>query len=113
MDLFAHIAQLAGKHQFHLRVDILYSLLDDELAFLGDRVDRTQFFQEELQFLFCQQANAFQHGDMSHRAQYVVRSQVKVHLTVLADSKQVDLMVDLYIFFPKFLSHCFVYIDKE
>ena len=32
MDLLAHIAQTACKHEFHLRVHILDAFLDDEFS---------------------------------------------------------------------------------
>ena len=46
MNLLAHVAQLAGEHQLHLRVNILDALLNDELATLADLIDVFQFLQQ-------------------------------------------------------------------
>ena len=47
MDFLAHIAQTACQHEFHLRVDILDALLDDEFAAFADGVDVFEFRQKQ------------------------------------------------------------------
>ena len=105
MYLLADIAQAACKHQFHLRMNVFHALFDHELTAVGHGIDVFQLRQQNRQFFFCEQPDAFQHRYMSHRAKNVVFSQVKVHLAVLTYGKCFDFLVYLYIFFPKFLSH--------
>ena len=109
VNLFSYIPQFAGEHQLHLRVDILHSLLDAELPLLAYRIDILQLRQQLLQLVSLQQPDSLQHGDMSHRAQYVIRSQVEVHLPVTSHGEALDLRIHLKILLPKFVHNCCYY----
>ena len=102
MDLLAHIAQFTGEQHLNLRVDVLDIILDDEFATLCQLVDVLQLRQQLHQFVFLQQSDTLQHGDMCHRAQHVVLGQIKVHLTVTTDGETLYLLIDLKVLFPKF-----------
>jgi len=105
MYLFTHVAQLAGEHEFHLRVYVLHTLFDNKFATFSNGVDILQFGQQHLQFVGGQQADALQHGDVSHGAQHVVLGQIEVHFAVASDGEPFNLFVYLYVLFPEFLSH--------
>ena len=106
MDFLAYVAQLARQHQFHLRMYVLYALLNHKLAFLNLSVNVPEFSQKLSQLIGLQQPDAFQHGDVSHRAQHISLCQVEVHLAVTPDSKPLYLILNLKSFIPK-LCHLF------
>ena len=105
MNFLADIAQFTGQHQFHLRVYILDTVLDDKRTGLGRRIDLFQFLQQDFQFVGGQQADTFQHGNMCHGTQHIVFCQIQVHLAVTSHRETVDFLVHLDILLPKFLSH--------
>ena len=102
MNLLAHVAQLTGEHQLHLRVHILDAVFNHELAFLRQLIDILQFLQQHGQFVLTQQANRFEHGDVSHGAQHVVWCQIEVHLAVATHGEAFYLSIDLVVLFPEF-----------
>ena len=105
MDLLAHIAQLTRQHQLHLRMDVLYPILYHELSAFANLIDILQFSQQQRQFVLANEADTFQHGDMSHRAQHVVLGQIKVHLAVSANGEAFNLGIHLKVLLPKFVCH--------
>ena len=94
--LLAHVAQLAGEHELYLRMDVLDAVFDDELAPFGQGVDLLQLGQELLQLGGGEQADALEHGDVGHGAQYVVLGQVEVHFAVAPHGEALDILVYLY-----------------
>ena len=105
VDLLAHVAQLACEHELHLRVNILYAILDDKLAFLARVVDGLQLREQGLQLIAAKQSDALEHGDVGHGAQHVVLSEIKVHLAVAAHGEALNLLVYLKVLFPEFIRH--------
>ena len=105
MYLFPCVTQAACQHQFHLRVDVFHALFNYKPATVGNGIDIFQFGKQDRQFLFGKQPDAFQHGDVSHRAEHVVLGEIEIHLTVFAYRKGIHFLVYLNILFPKFLSH--------
>ena len=110
MDLLAHVAEAAGEEELHLRVDILYIVLDAELAALTEGIDVLQCVEELGEFIAAQQANGFEHGDVGHGAQHVVFCQIEIHLTVAADGETLYLLVDLKVLFPEFHTILILYV---
>ena len=96
MYLLAHIAQPAREHQFHLRVYVFHSLLDDELSALGLSVDALQLVEQEVEFVAGEQADGFEHGDVSHGAEHIVLGEVEVHFAVATYGKAFNIFVYLY-----------------
>ena len=96
MYLLAYIAQLAGEHELHLRMDIFDTVFDDELTPLGQGINLLQFSQELLQFGLLEQPDTLKHGDVGHGAQHVVLGQVKVHFAVAPHGEALNILVYLY-----------------
>ena len=105
MDFLSHIAQLAGEQEFDLRVYVFYVVFDAEVSVFDVLVDVAQLGGEGVEFFGREQSDAFEHGDVGDGAQYVIRSQKEVHLAVASYGKAVNVGVDLYVFFPKFVCH--------
>ena len=84
MNLFTHVAQFLGEHQFYLGMNILHAVINDELALVSDGVDILQFCEELCQFILLQESDAFEHGDVRHTSQYIVLGEIEVELTVAA-----------------------------
>ena len=105
VNLLAHVAQLARQHQLDLRVDILHAVFYHELATLAYSVDVLQFCQKQGQLVLADQPDTFEHGDMSHRAQHIVWSQIEIHLTVSTYGEPLYLGIHLEILFPEFICH--------
>ena len=101
MNLLANVTQGTSQHQLHLRMDILDALFNHKLAFHGDVVNLFQFVEQDTQFISRKQSDALQHSDVGHAAQYVVWSQIEVHLSVSADGEPLNLFIYLCGFFPK------------
>ena len=101
MDFLAYVAQFASQHQFHLRMDILYPFLNNKFSFFNLCMNITELSQKLFQLVGLQQPDAFQHGNVSHRAQHISLCQVKVHLAVTSDSKPLYLILNLKSFIPK------------
>ena len=96
MYLLAYVAQLAGEHELYLRMDVFDTVFDDELAPLGQSINLLQLGQKLLQFVFLEQPNALEHGDVGHRAQHIVLGQIKVHFAVAPHGEALDILVYLY-----------------
>ena len=107
MNLFAHIAQFLGEHQFYLGMNILHAVFDDKLAFLGDGVDILQFCEELGKLILFQKSDAFEHGDVCHTAKHVVFGEIEVELTVATYGESFDFLVYFKVLFPKFMCHNF------
>ena len=108
MDFLAHVAELAREHELNLGVDILDILLNGELAVLAELVDVAELGEKLLQFVFLKEPDALEHGDVRHGAENVVFGEIHVHLAVAAHGEPLYLLVDLKVFFPKFVGHKFV-----
>ena len=105
MYFLAHVAQTAGKQQFHLRVHVLDVVFNDKLAALAQGVDVAELGKKGVELFLGKQSDAFEHGDMSHGAQHVVGCQVEVKFAVAAHGEAVYLGVHLYVLFPEFIGH--------
>ena len=105
MNLLAHIAKAACKHQFHLRVYILHTFFDDESALHTLVVDVLKFGEKLSQFVFLHQSDRLQHSDVSHRAKHIILGEVDVKFAVASHSETLYLFVDREVFFPKFACH--------
>ena len=46
VDFLSHIAELARQHELHLRVDILHSVLNDEVATVAYLIDIPEFVEQ-------------------------------------------------------------------
>ena len=92
MNLLADVAEFAGQQHLHLRVDVLHSFLNHKFAPLRLLIDGLQFPQEHLQFVCRQQVNRLQHRDVCHRPQYIIFSQIEVHLAVSAHGELLYLL---------------------
>ena len=103
----SYIAQASGQHQFHLRVHVFHPVFNGKLAAFGQGVEVFQLGQQLGQFVGSEQPDAFQHGDVCHRAQDVILRQVEVHFAVAPYRKAFYVFVYLDGFLPKFLSHGF------
>ena len=111
VNLLAHVAQTACEQEFDLRMHILDALLYLETAFLGIAVDAAQFGQQGVQLVAGEQSDALQHGDVGHRAQHVMASQIEVELTVSANGETGNFFVNVVALVPKFF-HRFLYFYK-
>ena len=100
--LLAHVAQFAGEHQFHLRVNVLDAFLYHELAPLALFINAFQLGQQHGQLVLADEPDTLEHGDVGHRAQHVVWCQIEVHLAVASHSEPLYLGVNLKVFFPQF-----------
>ena len=107
MDLLADVAQAAREDELHLAVDVLDALLDDETAFAGIAVDLLHLAEQDVELVTGEQADAFEHGDVRHRAKHVEGRKIEVHLAVASDGVAFDVLIDLDGFFPKFHWHHF------
>ena len=107
MYLLAHVAKAARKHQLHLRVDVLYAILNDELAGLAQGVDALQLGKKLHELGLFQQSDRLEHGDVSHASEHVILSQIHVHLAVAAHGKAFNLLVYGEVFFPEFIHFLF------
>ncbi len=103
MYLLAHIAQAAGEEEFHLRMHVLHVILYNKCTFLGFAVDALQLGQQRRQFVLPQQPHRGQHGDVSHGAEHIVLGEMQVHLAVKPHGEPLDALIDLRVFFPKFV----------
>ena len=74
MDFLSHVAKTTRQQHFHLRVDVFNTLLYGELTALALLVDGTQLTQQHGQLVLTDETDAFEHGDMSHRAQHIIFS---------------------------------------
>ena len=102
VNLFAHIAQLAGQHQLNLRVNILDTLLDHKFTALGRCVNLCQRFKQHIQLLFFEQTDALQHTNMRHRALDIIFSQSQIQFTIATYGKLLDQFIGLEALAPKF-----------
>lgn len=66
VNLLAHVAKLARKHELHLRMNILYTVLNDKLAALAHGIDVLQFGQKCLKLVAAKQSDRLEHGDVCH-----------------------------------------------
>ena len=105
MYFLAHVAQLAGEHQFHLRVHVLYSLLNAEESLLAYSIDVLQLGQQRFEFILFHQPDTFEHGDVGHASHHVVLGQIEVHFAVAPHSEAFYLAVHLKVFLPQFVCH--------
>ena len=108
MDLLAHVAQLTGEQHLHLRVYIFDIVFDHEFATLCQVVDVLQLCQQLCEFVFLEQSDTLEHGDMGHRAQYIVFRQIEIHLAVTPHRKPLNLLIDLKVLLPKLHIHLFI-----
>ena len=92
MDFLAHIAQLASEHQFHLRMHVLHTFLNDEFASFSLLIDVFQFLQQHLQFIRREEVDRLKHGDVRHTAQHIILGKIEVHLSVFADGELLNLI---------------------
>ena len=74
----AEVAQLAGQHQLHLRVDVLYVVLYDEGAVLRGLVYVFQLGEQHGQLVMANEAYGLEHGYVGHGAQHVKWREVQV-----------------------------------
>ena len=81
---------------------IFYPFFDHEVAFHSYFVYLLQFLKQHFQFIGSKKSYAFEHDNVRHTAQHVVRSQVEIHLTVSAYGETLYLFIYLCRFFPKF-----------
>ena len=102
VDFLAHIAKAAREHQFHLRVHILNAVFNHEFASLNLGVNLAQGSGEQGKFVGGEQIDGLQHSDVGDRAKHVVASQIEVHFTVAPHGVGFHIVVNLYVFFPKF-----------
>ena len=105
VNLLTDISQTAGQHQFYLRMHILYSFFYYKLTSFGRSINSLQLSQQLFQFFLGQQTDTFEHRNMSHRTEYIMFSQIKIHLTITSHRKTFDVFIYLHGFFPKFLRH--------
>ena len=66
MNFLAHVAQLAGEHQLHLRMNILHSVFNLKCSGFAKGVDAFEFGQEWRQFSLLQESDVGEHGDVGH-----------------------------------------------
>ena len=102
VDFLSDVAEAGCQHELHLRVDILDAGFDCELASLDDSGNLAEGFQQHFEFLGAQQADAFEHPDVGHRALDVVAGETQVKLAVAADGELLYHFVRLKAFAPKF-----------
>ena len=55
VDFLSHVPKLAGEHQLHLGMNVLYAVLNDKLASLAAGIDNLQFLEQHLQFIVGQE----------------------------------------------------------
>ena len=103
--LLAHVAELAGEHQLHLRVYVFHAVFDDKPALVGHVVDVLEFGGKRHELVVGEQTYRLQHGDVGHRAQHVVLGEIEVELAVAAHGEALYLLVYFKILFPEFV-HC-------
>ena len=65
-------------------------------------MDVFQFGKQGVELTLLQQPDAFEHGDMGHRAQHVIFGEVEIHLAVTAYGKPFYLLVDFKVLLPEF-----------
>ena len=106
--LLAHVAQFLGEHSLYLRVNVFHAVVDDKLSAFADAVDVFQFGEQRRELFLLEQSDAFEHGDVSHGAEYVVFGEIEVHLAVASYGEAFDLLVYLKVFFPEFHSSCYI-----
>ena len=104
MYFLPHVAQFAGEHEFHLRMHVFDTILNDKIARLCHLIDGTQFAKKNGQFLVGNQADAVQHRDVCHRAKHVILRQIKIEFAVMADREAVNLFRHMNRLLPKFRS---------
>ena len=107
MNLLAHVAQFLGEHQFYLGMNVFHAVFYYEFALVGDGVDVFQFGKELGEFIFLQESDAFEHGDVRHTAQHVVLGEIEVEFAVSSYGESFNFLVYFEVLFPKFMCHNF------
>jgi hypothetical protein len=102
MNLFPGIANPAGKHQFHLGMNILHSVFNDKGALFRITVNGQKFIGKHLKLIFTDQADTFKHGNVGQGSEYVIPGKQQVEFTIFSDGELLDQPVSLNIFVPKF-----------
>ncbi len=102
VDFLAHGAEPARKHEFDLRVHVFDAVFYDEASLKGFGVDAAQFAQEHGQFVVGNEADAVEHGDVGHGAEYVVGGEQEVELAVVAYCEAIYLVGHAHGLLPEF-----------
>ena len=101
--LLAHVAQTARQHQLHLRVNVLNPVFNHEAAVVAQLVYGLKLSQQAAQLIGRKQPYALKHRYVGHGAQHIIFGEIKVEFTVAPDGESLDFLVNLEVFFPKFV----------
>ena len=109
VDSLACIATHLGEQELHLRVNVLNTLLDSEIASQNLLIYLLQTLGQRIAILIGDQPDRVEHLHMSHITQHVGLGQVEVQLAVATYGKLLDKRIGRVSFIPKF--HCISFIQ--
>ena len=75
---------------------VLYAVFNYELAFFGYGVDVLEFSKELWQLFLAEQSDAFEHGDVVERGEYILCSKIEVHFAVATYGIGINVVIHLY-----------------
>ena len=99
--LLAFVPELAGEHQLDLRVHVLDAVLNHEAAFARLLEQGFELGQQRIQVLLREESAGVEHGNVGHRPDNVIFSEIQVHLAVVSDGEAVNLRIHLEALVPE------------